>query len=1407
MTKQYFLGLDCGTNSIGWAATDEEYHLLKANGKSEWGARLFDEAETAANRRTARSNRRRAARVHSRLKLLRLLFRDEMAKVDPEFYQRLRESFYCEEDKNLQNNSRNTLFNDPNFTDQDFHRQYPTIWHLRQAIVHADTNTHFDLRLYFLAIQHIMKHRGHFLLEGSFGSNDDDFNRLYDEFVEIAERYDYVLNTAVGRKVRDLICDKTVGKLDKKKQLKELLWTDETDADSEHPADLTALAGLIIGSKVDLAKLFPDAESYSCSFDSLNFEEKASEIEETIGPENMDLIFAAKKLYDFGVLHNLLGEHQFISDAMVANYEQHKHDLTELKTIFKPYPDIYKALFATSPADATAPTYAGYIGTAFGVKGGHRQKLKAISQADFNKYLRELFVKIGYSGPLAKRAESDDLLPKQRGQAKGTIPQQIHHQELVIILEKLGQDFPSFATVDPNEESDCKTKAAKIAKMHEFRIPYYCGPLVKRKFDENGNPVKNGKSEFSWADEEIRELVYPWNFDMLVDKNTRASNFIRRMTNECTYLLGEDVLPKASLLYQKYMVLNELNNLKLDGQRIDNDLKQKIFTEGYQTGILSANVTLKRLAKWVADNFPETRGMELSGASETKFLPKLSTYHDFRKILGQDFEKDYTRTQLDKVVEAITILGEEKVMLRVKIAEILHLDKESSPVKALSKLSYKDWGRLSEKFLGGIKANIDGRELTIIDALWETNCNLMELLSNEYGYRSKIDDINQLKLPAAGKRLSFDDVSALYCSPAVKRSIWQAIKIVEEITRVNHAAPAKIFLEVTREENDARRRGYTKSRKKDLEEKLRAVHTEDAKAILAELGNMSENALQSKKLYLYTMQMGKCAYCGEPIHLDEINNTQLYDIDHIYPRSLTKDDSITRNLVLVHAAENRAKTNIYPISTSIYERMKNTWAYWYQKGMITKAKYERLIRREALTPNELGDFIARQIVETSQSVKAIRDLLQRAYPDTKVVMVKDGQVSEFRHLMGYDKKDGDGNVYQAGHPEFIKLRELNDFHHAKDAYLNVVVGNVMNGTFTDDPYGWVKQHDNQNYTIRPERLFRDQERYETEKDGIKSITSWPFVQNWHFADSIKIVSDVMKQNDVLWTRMSYIESSEISDLQLIGKGDKVDGIMQIKRTKRLDPKKYGGYNSLKGAHFTLIEYPDKKGNRERRIIPILQAAVPQNLDHASPAYLSRLEQYINKEYPGAQIIVPVIRYKSLVIINGVPLHIAGRTGDSLVFTHGLQLRLPDELNLALKRVLSIIQRDKVAKGKYQIELKDGVGENDAKRLFAKILEVLPNYSKVPGLGPLVEKISSGIAQFDALDLKGKCLAIGELLKLCSCSAEKADLSLLVSNAGYNVKCGSKLSSFDSVLLTSQSPTGLFERILDLKTAKPQARRR
>ena len=55
---------------------------------------------------------------------------------------------------------------------------------------------------------------------------------------------------------------------------------------------------------------------------------------------------------------------------------------------------------------------------------------------------------------------------------------------------------------------------------------------------------------------------------------------------------GKQVLPKASLEYESFRVLNEINNLRIDGERIPVTLKQDIYTDLFQKG---KKVTKKQL--------------------------------------------------------------------------------------------------------------------------------------------------------------------------------------------------------------------------------------------------------------------------------------------------------------------------------------------------------------------------------------------------------------------------------------------------------------------------------------------------------------------------------------------------------------------------------------------------------------------------------------------------------------------------------------------------------------------------------------------------------------------------------------------------------------------------------------------
>ena len=175
--EKFYLGMDIGTNSVGMACTDGEYRLKRVKGKDAWCVRLFDEAETAATRRTLRTARRRLKRRKFRIGLLQELFAPLIE--DETFFMRLNNSQFFPEDKESELcGDKNTLFADAGYTDKNFHKEFPTIFHLREELIKGEKK--YDIRLYYLAIHHIVKYRGHFLYEGESAGDIHDLGKLVD---------------------------------------------------------------------------------------------------------------------------------------------------------------------------------------------------------------------------------------------------------------------------------------------------------------------------------------------------------------------------------------------------------------------------------------------------------------------------------------------------------------------------------------------------------------------------------------------------------------------------------------------------------------------------------------------------------------------------------------------------------------------------------------------------------------------------------------------------------------------------------------------------------------------------------------------------------------------------------------------------------------------------------------------------------------------------------------------------------------------------------------------------------------------------------------------------------------------------------------------------------------------------
>ena len=188
-SKNFYLGLDIGTDSVGYAVCDEEYNLLKHGGKPAWGSTIFDAASLSSERRGFRSGRRRLDRRQQRVIFLRELFATEISKIDDRFFVRLSQSGMWRDDVE----DEHIFFNDPDFSDKDYFAKYPTIHHLIVDLM--ESKEPHDIRLVYLACAWLVAHRGHFLSNVNEDNIDEikDFKVVYNKLQEYFKANEYAI--------------------------------------------------------------------------------------------------------------------------------------------------------------------------------------------------------------------------------------------------------------------------------------------------------------------------------------------------------------------------------------------------------------------------------------------------------------------------------------------------------------------------------------------------------------------------------------------------------------------------------------------------------------------------------------------------------------------------------------------------------------------------------------------------------------------------------------------------------------------------------------------------------------------------------------------------------------------------------------------------------------------------------------------------------------------------------------------------------------------------------------------------------------------------------------------------------------------------------------------------------------
>lgn len=1355
----YYLGLDIGTNSVGWAVTDENYNIERFKKKNMWGIRLFDEAKTAESRRIHRQARRMRQRKIQRLNLLMELFDEEISKVDESFFIRKKESDLHYEDKSQ--DSRYALFNDKEFNDKDYHNKYPTIFHLIMDLIENDEKK--DIRLLYLACHYLIKNRGHFIFEGQkFDVNSSLNNNINKLKSHLDQSYNICLDFD-NDKLIEILVNQNLNISEKSKNIKELLRKTNLEV---------GIANLIAGGSIKLSNMFDDDELKNFDYDSLSFKnsnfDEGRELFEEVLEDRFELVEISKDIHDASVLETMLSSAsispdggKYISSSMINSYNKHKRDLKLLKKIIKKYKKSeYDNIFRD---ENIKNNYLSYTRT--GINKNKKVQAKDNTDSDgFYKYIVKILKDIKENDSdedikyILSEIDKKNFVPKQRTKENSVIPYQLREIELRKIIDNQSKYHKFLNEVD---EKGISVKE-KIISLLTFRIPYYIGPL---------NPSYNEEKNFttSWVKRLAKGKVTPWNFEDMVDIDASREAFIENKLNKCSFLLDETVLPKDSLLYQEYMVLNELNNLKINGQSINTDLKKSIYEELFKK---YKKVTRKRLISYIKEKENTSGDIVITGI-DGDFKQGLKSYIAFKEIIGEKIDNDIYRKEVEKIIRDISLYGDDKSFIQKKIKNENKLDLSDDQISKIAKLKFKDWGRFSKKLLVGIKASDKntGEIDNIIGFMRNYNYNIMQLMANVFTFKDEIEKLNSKYY--TDEKINIDYLDDLYLSSPAKRMLWQSFQIVDEIKNIKNSDPKKIFIEMARSKEDK------PTRKMSRKSRLEKLYTDSKKQFIKlfgpdeydklnnEIKNKSESDFRWDNLYLYYTQFGRCMYSLDPIDLEELSNKNLYDQDHIYPKSKIYDDSI-ENRVLVKKQLNLDKSNEYPIPDRVLNKDKNKllafWKMLNEKELIGDKKYARLIRKSPFTDEELGDFIARQLVETRQATKETANMLRRLCPDSKIVYVKAKNVSDFRRKF-----------------DILKCRSINDLHHAHDAYLNIVVGNVFDTKFTSNPLNFIKNNSkNRSYNlekiydydvIRNEKIAWLAERKEENQDG-----------------SIATVLKNLSKYDIRVTQRTYIKCEDLFAENIVRKGN---GKFPIKENNnKSDTNKYGGYSGIKNAYFVLLE--DEKHNRILEAIPSFIYKKEKNGEKGS--VINYLQNILGIK--SAKILRDKIKIGSLLKIEKFPYNLAGKSGNGILISGGVQLILDKNTSKYIKKIENY--KYKLDENKdYQINIFDKLSKEENIKLFDLFVDKFENSIYKNRVNIKLKEIKLARPKFEHLSIEEQIKTLTQMLILFGRENNAVNLEYigLPKNTG-KTKINKKINNKD-IKIINQSITGLYETEEDL----------
>lgn len=460
--------------------------------------------------------------------------------------------------------------------------------------------------------------------------------------------------------------------------------------------------------------------------------------------------------------------------------------------------------------------------------------------------------------------------------------------------------------------------------------------------------------------------------------NVIKINLIDKMRGKCTYFPDELRAPKWSYSACLFNLLNDLNNLTIQGVKITELQKQELIRDYVNKG---KSVTLPAIAKICGVKKEDIFGFRID-KSEKPIFTKFEGYNELLKIAKSVNEETTIEGKKQLVDDISEILTKEK-SIDTRVKKLIDDLKLST---SLAKEIAKSGGFTTYHSLSFKAINL------ILEDLLKTSKNQMELFTGA-GIKPYNHNFNK------GHQLSAN-LSDWIVSPVVKRSINETIKVfnaLRKYLKVRYGDDAEfsdVVVELAREKNS--------QEKKDLIKKIQKANEEKRYKIMELVENRKLTSAEFERISLLLEQDFKCAYSLEPIELSDVFKVGLLEVDHIIPLSISLSDAQS-NKVLVYQRENQAKGQRSPFQYFSSGKAKITFESF--KEYVTKnLNFSNAKKRNLLyLGNPIEDvkgFIDRNLVDTRYASRETYNLLKSFFDyhqiNTKVKVINGSATSYFR---------------------------------------------------------------------------------------------------------------------------------------------------------------------------------------------------------------------------------------------------------------------------------------------------------------------------------------------------------------------------------------------------------------------------